>query len=160
MGKKANSQPMKEILNRLPSNLFEIVVFGEDTIFGKDVEDWPTCECLIAFYSNGFPLEKAEDYARLRKPFMLNDLLQQREIMDRRRVYDLLKENGVAVAPHIYVNRDNPQACDELIEHEDYIEINGKVMRKPFVEKPVNADDLHEELSPNFGDGLKDQAAA
>ena len=30
---------------------------------------------------------------------------------------------------------------DELIEHEDHIEVNGVVFQKPFVEKPISAED-------------------
>jgi inositol hexakisphosphate/diphosphoinositol-pentakisphosphate kinase len=30
---------------------------------------------------------------------------------------------------------------DHVLEHEDSIEVNGMIFRKPFVEKPVNADD-------------------
>ena len=48
------------------------------------LEKWPYCDALIAFYSTGFPLDKAEQYAELVKPYILNDLPMQRVLMERR----------------------------------------------------------------------------
>jgi inositol hexakisphosphate/diphosphoinositol-pentakisphosphate kinase len=89
MDKKARSKPMREIVNRFPSDLFDIVIFGDDCILNKNVEDWPIVECLIAFYSSNYPLEKAIQYVELRKPFLVNDLKLQSCLKDRRRVYEV-----------------------------------------------------------------------
>mmetsp|Transcript_17693 Transcript_17693/g.71022 ORF Transcript_17693/g.71022 Transcript_17693/m.71022 type:complete len:98 (+) Transcript_17693:226-519(+) len=66
MAKKTQSKPMGEILKRLPKSVFKIVVFEERTILERPVEEWPVCDCLIAFHSRGFPLDKANEYASLR----------------------------------------------------------------------------------------------
>ena len=74
MQKKARSGPMMEVLSRLESFMsgglreFEIVFFSESDILDAPVEDWPRCDALIAFFSTGFPLQKAQQYAALRKP--------------------------------------------------------------------------------------------
>ena len=39
---------------------------------------------MIAFFSAGFPLQKAQAYATLRKPFVFNDLQMQEALFDRR----------------------------------------------------------------------------
>ena len=52
------------------------------------------------------PLEKAESYVALRRPYLLNDLRMQRTLMDRRRVYDLLEESGIDVPRHVFMSRD------------------------------------------------------
>ena len=44
MDKKTKAKPMKEILNRLPEELFEIFVFGDDVILNSPIEDWPVVE--------------------------------------------------------------------------------------------------------------------
>jgi len=140
-----------EILNRLDKSLFEFVYFGDDLILNASIEEWPLCDVLIAFYSNGYPLDKVEEYTELRKPFLLNDLKMQRVLKDRRRVYDQLAASGIDVPRHVFMNRDgyvsngdgNGEDGEEaeLIEHDDHIEVNGVVIHKPFVEKPVDADD-------------------
>lgn len=59
MDKKAHSKPMKEILRRLTSHMeFEAVFFGDDTILNKPVEEWPICQILMSWHSDGFPLQK------------------------------------------------------------------------------------------------------
>lgn len=143
MSKKSESKPMKEILARL--NEFEFIktmVFPEAVILNSPVDQWPVVDCLISFHSKGFPLSKAVEYANLREPFVINDLHMQYDIQDRRKVYKLLEDAGVVLPRYIVLDRDSPKVEDsELIESEDAIEVNGVVFNKPFVEKPISAED-------------------
>lgn len=47
------------------------------------VEEWPVVDALIAFFSHGFPLDKAIQYKNLHKPFLVNDLEAQYALKDR-----------------------------------------------------------------------------
>ncbi|XP_077203817.1 inositol hexakisphosphate and diphosphoinositol-pentakisphosphate kinase 2 isoform X4 [Paroedura picta] len=143
MAKKSNSKPMKEILERLSMfKYITVVIFEEDVILNELVDNWPSCDCLISFHSKGFPLDKAVAYAKLRNPFVINDLNMQYRIQDRCEVYSILKAEGILLPRYAILNRDpnNPQECN-LIEGEDHVEVNGEVFQKPFVEKPVSAED-------------------
>eukprot|EP01038_Epipyxis_sp_PR26KG_P004216 gene4216-5991_t len=143
MDKKAKSKPMKEILKRLSEEMFEIVYFGDDCIMNTPIEAWPVVEALIAFYSTKFPTEKAMEYVKLRKPYMINDLGMQSVLNDRREVYNLLEKIEIDVPSHIFVERDGaePFKEEELEEYDEYIVVKGVQINKPLVEKPVDAED-------------------
>ncbi|XP_048811690.1 inositol hexakisphosphate and diphosphoinositol-pentakisphosphate kinase 1 isoform X1 [Lagopus muta] len=143
MTKKSKSKPMTQILERLCKfEYITVVIMGEDIILNEPVENWPPCDCLISFHSKGFPLDKAVAYAKLCKPFLINDLDMQYYIQDRREVYRILQEEGIDLPRYAVLNRDpdRPEECN-LVEGEDHVEVNGAVFPKPFVEKPVSAED-------------------
>nr|XP_046252261.1 inositol hexakisphosphate and diphosphoinositol-pentakisphosphate kinase 2 isoform X3 [Scatophagus argus] len=143
MMKKSKSKPMTQILERLCRfEYITVVIFPEDVILNEAVDKWPLCDCLISFHSKGFPLDKAVSYAKLRNPLLINDLNMQYYIQDRREVYRILQEEGIDLPRYAVLNRDpdKPDECN-LVEGEDHVEVNGEIFQKPFVEKPVCAED-------------------
>ncbi|XP_060899589.1 inositol hexakisphosphate and diphosphoinositol-pentakisphosphate kinase 2 isoform X11 [Labrus mixtus] len=143
MMKKSKSKPMTQILERLCRfEYITVVIFPEDAILNESVDKWPLCDCLISFHSKGFPLDKAVSYAKLRNPLLINDLNMQYYIQDRREVYRILQEEGIDLPRYAVLNRDpdKPDECN-LVEGEDHVEVNGEIFQKPFVEKPVCAED-------------------
>ncbi|EDQ88512.1 uncharacterized protein MONBRDRAFT_37460 [Monosiga brevicollis MX1] len=113
-----------------------------------------------------YPLSKVQDYVKLRSPFLLNDLATQHLLLDRQSVYEILEENGIPSPPHMVLRRS---AGDVVVEREDAIEINGKVMPKPFVMKPLDAENhnIYVYFSQHDGGGAqhlfrkkKDKASA
>ncbi|XP_062537563.1 inositol hexakisphosphate and diphosphoinositol-pentakisphosphate kinase 2 isoform X22 [Armigeres subalbatus] len=144
MAKKSQSKPMKEILTRLQEfEYIRMIVFSEEIILKEPVDKWPLCDCLISFHSKGFPLEKAIQYAQLRQPYVINNLHMQFDIqVDRRRVYSILEKEGIEIPRYAVLDRDSPDPKQhELVESEDHVEVNGIIFNKPFVEKPVSAED-------------------
>ncbi|KAJ2707472.1 inositol hexakisphosphate and diphosphoinositol-pentakisphosphate kinase [Coemansia sp. IMI 203386] len=165
MDSKARSQAMAAVLNGLvATGRYTVVFFGEKTILDEAIEQWPTCDFLISFFSAGFPLEKALQYTRLRKPFSVNSLVRQFLLLDRRLVLETLRHAGVPTPNHLVVSRDGgpnvPATVRRVVEqrlglslglfdHEppvqmidqDTLQIGDVIMRKPFVEKPCNAED-------------------
>lgn len=168
MDSKARSKPMRNILERLlafSENEYEVVIFGDNVILEEDIENWPICDILISFYSRGFPLAKAIDYVKLRKPFCVNDLLMQYTLLDRRLVLLILDSIDVPTPHRIQISRDNgPELPEEVMElvgrdfnidfsrplflqeqniqiEADLIKTSNKILKKPFVEKPCNGED-------------------
>uniref|UniRef100_A0A8C7RVN7 Inositol hexakisphosphate and diphosphoinositol-pentakisphosphate kinase n=1 Tax=Oncorhynchus mykiss TaxID=8022 RepID=A0A8C7RVN7_ONCMY len=143
MMKKSKSKPMTQIMERLCKfEYITVVIFPEEVILNEPVDKWPLCDCLVSFHSKGFPLDKAVEYANLRNPLIINDLNMQYYIQDRREVYRILQEEGIDLPRYAVLTRDpdRPEECN-LVEGEDHVEVNGEVFPKPFVEKPVCAED-------------------
>ncbi|KAJ2016093.1 inositol hexakisphosphate and diphosphoinositol-pentakisphosphate kinase [Coemansia sp. S100] len=170
MDSKARSKPMTNILNRLQATArYSVVFFGEKTILDEDIENWPICDFLISFFSDGFPLDKALQYTRLRKPFSVNSLVRQFLLFDRRLVLEMLRHIGVPTPLHLVASRDGGPTVHPLLRRvveqrmgftlgeptaqlagardiveeidEDTLRVGGKTIRKPFVEKPCDAED-------------------
>lgn len=172
---KARSKPSRNILNRLISKgEFEVIVFGDKVILDEEVENWPICDFLISFYSDGFPLDKAIAYVQARKPFCVNDVPMQKILWDRRICLRILDKINVPTPKRLEVNRDGGPAVFtpemakhlkdttglvlegpedgtggqivapkkvELIDNGDTLSVDGVLLAKPFVEKPVSGED-------------------
>lgn len=53
----------------------------------------------------------------------------------------MLQSCNIRVPQHIYVERTADRDNNVIEEYDEYIIINGTQLKKPFVEKPVDADD-------------------
>ncbi|KAL1926252.1 hypothetical protein VTP01DRAFT_5949 [Rhizomucor pusillus] len=183
LDKKAQSKPMRHILNRLVTyGNFNYVIFGDKTILEEDVTRWPECDFLICFFSGGFPLDKAIDYVKLRKPFLVNSVVMQSLLWDRRVVLAILDAIGVPTPRRIVVSRDggprvDPAAAEEFEQHtgmrmkdvldkysrntegfrilEDGIQLGDEYIPKPFIEKPVDGEDHNINIYYRQGGGRR-----
>mgnify|MGYP003639645601 CR=1 FL=1 len=146
MDVKAHSSAMRVLVSRITAyGDFEVVEFPDDLKLNKPVSDWPICDCLIAFFSTGFPLDKAIKYAEMYPDMIvLNDLPKQNLFFSRVKVFDLLKELDIPHPPHIKMLRGDDVRENEKFEMEeelDAITVNGVRFEKPFVEKPISGED-------------------
>lgn len=164
MEHKARSKPCRAILNNLlQTGEFELVLFNDKVILDEPIEVWPICDFLISFFSGGFPLQKAIEYTKLRKPFLVNDLELQKVLWDRRLVLRLLDAANVPTPERLIVSRDGGPKVDvevkrkllkhgvQLPAHEPELKVkmidydtlrlsDGSTLTKPFVEKPADGE--------------------
>lgn len=75
-----HSKPMMEIMRRFDPKLFEFVIFGDEVLLNSAVADWPIVDYLFAWYSNNYPLDKANDYVKLRNVPCINDVNIQHQV--------------------------------------------------------------------------------
>ncbi|KAF9075838.1 histidine phosphatase superfamily-domain-containing protein [Rhodocollybia butyracea] len=142
------------------------VILDDGTFFHKKhVENWPRCDILISFFSTDFPLDKAISYVKLRNPFCINELVPQALLWDRRLVAAVLDHLNVPTPRRLEVSRDGGPKIDDTLrdfmkeklglvlgeyqvtpevtlrEDGNAIIIDGTILEKPFVEKPVSGED-------------------
>ena len=49
-------------------------MWNNDMLYNKPIEEWTRVDVMLAFYSNGFPLDKVISYVDKYKPECINDL--------------------------------------------------------------------------------------
>ena len=144
------------------------------TMVSDGSDNRPCSDFLISFFSDGFPLDKAVAYGKLRQPFSVNDLLMQKVLWDRRICLRILDSMSVPTPKRIEVNRDGgprlesaalakhvydmsgvkldgptdgtgggypPAGKVALVDDGDTLYVDGCLLKKPFVEKPVCGED-------------------
>lgn len=70
----------------------------------------------------------------------INDIIQWYHIYNRRKVYEILKSHDIDVPPYVVLDR-NDESPDIVELDDDTIEVKGHTFHKPFVEKPISAED-------------------
>ena len=130
MEKKVNSKHMQNILNGLKQfEEFDIIIFSEDIIFNKDINEWPIVEAMIIFFSDGFPYNKGMKYIKLRNPFLINDFEMQKLFWDRRKVLRSLRNNRIPTPNNIIIDRGEEINNDGEFTHKlnDSAEIENMI---------------------------------
>ena len=57
-------------------------------------------------------------------------------------MYKILESAGINIPRYAILNRDSDDPTENsLVEYDDHVEVNGVVFNKPFVEKPISAED-------------------
>ncbi|KAH7869111.1 histidine phosphatase superfamily-domain-containing protein, partial [Lentinula edodes] len=151
MDVKARSRAMREILIRIVERsrgTIEVKVFRDKVILDEDVENWPRCDILISFFLTDFPLDKAVSYIvpTPKRVEVCRD--GGPKIDDTLRDFNKSKLGivlgGYKVTPEVALREDG-----------DAIIINGNVLEKPFVEKPVSGEDHNVYIHFRGGGGMR-----
>ena len=156
MARKVQAAPLQSILARLDLGAFDLVVFSEATLLHEPPESWPVVDALLSWFSSGFPLAAALRYVALRKPFCVNDLEMEATLRDRRLFYSALVAAGIPTPRHVVVDREKTPDI-AVVETDDSIVVGGVTLLKPFVEKPVDAEnhDIRIYYPRRMGGGCK-----
>lgn len=146
--RKLKARPMQMLINYLykENSCFRMTFIDEHVYLTVDVHQWPIVDVLLILYAPPFPVAKVLDYVTKRQVKMVNNLYMQRYMMDRRYVRRVLQRAGVPVPNAVEVDRGNGDWVEWKTDAPDEICVCGKdgtrlVMRKPFVEKPVDTED-------------------
>ena len=71
-------------------------------------------------------MDKAIHYSTLRKPYIINNIDMQYELQDRRKVYSILKNEGILIPRYAVLDRDSPDPKSKFF----FVYINEAVKKR------------------------------
>ena len=75
---------------------FTLFKIGTDMLMKKDVSQWPKVDVVMFKRSSNMPMSKIEEFCKIHRPLLINDIATQHTILsDRRLVYKTLQRAGV-----------------------------------------------------------------
>eukprot|EP00929_Paragymnodinium_shiwhaense_P068584 TRINITY_DN34518_c0_g1_i2.p1 TRINITY_DN34518_c0_g1~~TRINITY_DN34518_c0_g1_i2.p1 ORF type:complete len:1059 (-),score=270.35 TRINITY_DN34518_c0_g1_i2:78-3254(-) len=103
--------------------------------------------CAMEKKAHSKPMQSIMANMQMFNEFELIYFPEKTILEDRRLVYGLMKANGIPCPKHVVIERDPKTlelmgpAAEHFHEDEDFIEVGDQKIMKPFVEKPVDAED-------------------
>jgi hypothetical protein len=77
---------------------FTLFKIGTDMLMKKDVSQWPKVDVVMFKRSSNMPMSKVEEFCKIHRPLLINDIATQHTILsDRRLVYKTLQRAGVRI---------------------------------------------------------------
>jgi len=139
MDKKLKSDHHKNVISRIRAyGDIEIVNFGDQVLLHQPIEEWPRCDVMAAYFSTGYPTERVQSYVDKYRPCLINDLKSQKLLRNRLSIKQKLLEHNIPTPKWALLDRNNP--THKVLEYNEKVIVNGITINKPFVEKPIDAE--------------------
>ena len=135
-----NFDPVNEVIRSLePYNIAGIKLIWE-SLANEPLTNWPRCDVLLLLSHAEIQLDKVKSYIDLVKCTELNSVQGFELLRDRGSMYRQCEKFGIPIPDWVECNREGP-SHPSFVEELDRLIINGKVIEKPFVEKPRLSED-------------------
>lgn len=136
----------RPLLRRLEDAGARVLLRTDEDLAGEEPVAPPGCDALLVLWSQFFHGAYESRLTDIAKQILssggivLNDVPHLVEMQDRRWLLRQMKELGVPAPEYVECSRDGGND-PSLQEHDDYIEVAGQRIHKPFVEKPIDRRD-------------------
>jgi hypothetical protein len=144
--RKLSNVCMTELLRQLRAHravVSERVRVCVQAVDDADDASWSAVDVLLAYSGNEQSLRACVRFvARTRPKRVVNALEPQLSTLQSRvDVLNVLRAANVNVCESLVIDHCDAAVRDRVVETPDSIELDGRVLRKPFVEKPLDESD-------------------
>ena len=142
-GTAENASEIAASISRIAPDRFEVTLLGGDEATANSPPtSWPAVEVLIVLCSTSSTNDVAREYIASAEPnVILSDWNIGRIASDRRIFYDVLEAHRDAVVNGRLPMRLYAGKASTVIVRREHLEIDGRIVLKPCMERSANASD-------------------